>query len=322
MKTALGLIVGFLLVSGIAARAAEAYPTRAITVVVPFAAGGPVDAMARLLAAKISENVTQPVIVENRVGGSGTIGINSVAKSQPDGYTILYTPSTVAVSQALFRALPFDAEKDLAPISEALSFSFVLTARPNLGVKTLPELIALAKAKTGKLNFGTAGPADILQMGMEMLKTLAGIDVVPIPYRGQAPILSALLAGDIDIAFLSPQIAFAPIESGRLVALGVTGTKRLTALPNLPTIAEAGVTGYDITGWQGAFAPAATPRAVVERLSAAVRHAVNLPDVRKIIESSGNEAVGSTSEELRATLSGDVARFKKLMQDANIPYQD
>lgn len=322
MNVMLVTILGFLAMTGVSAQASEAYPTRTITMIVPFSAGGPIDAMARLLAARISENVGQAVIVENRVGAGGLVGINAAAKAAPDGHTILYTPNTLAVSQAIYKTLAFDAEKDFAPISETLSFSFVLVARPGLNVTTLPAFLALAKAKPGKLNFGTAGPADILQMGMEMLKIQSGIDVVAIPYRGQAPILSALLGGEIDAAFLSPQIALAPIQDGQLIALALTGTNRSPLFPRVPTIAESGVPGYDLTGWQGALVPAATPREIVARLNAEIVRAIKLPDVGRLVATSGNEAVGGTSDDFRTLISADVARFKKLVRDAQIPKQD
>lgn len=301
---------------------AQPYPSRAVTIVTPFAPGGPVDTMARVFAAKLSESMGQAVIVENRAGGGGTIGMNSVAKAQPDGYTILYTPNSIAINPALYRKLPFDAETDLAPISQALSTTLVVATHPKLGIGTVQELVALAKAQPGKLNFGSSGVGDPLQLAVEMLKTSTGIDMLAIPYKGQGPMFAALLGGEVDLAVVSLQGALAPSRNGQLRILAVTGPKRSPAIPDVPTVAESGVPGYDISSWHGFFAPAGTSRDITMRLSKEVHRAAHLPDVRKRVESTGNEVVGSTPEEFAAKFRSDVARFKKIVQDARIPYQD
>ncbi|MGE5640682.1 MAG: tripartite tricarboxylate transporter substrate binding protein [Clostridia bacterium] len=301
---------------------AQPYPSRPITLVSPFAPGGAVDAMARVLAAKLAASMGQPVVVENRAGAGGAIGMGSVARAQPDGYTLLYTPNSIAIGPALYRKLPFDAEKDFAPVSQVLSSTLVLAAHPKLHVSSLKEFIALAKAQPGKLNFGSSGVADPLQLGMELLKTSAGIDLLAIPYKGQGPMFSALLAGEVDVAIASLQIALAPIRTGGLNVLAVTGSKRSVALPDVPTVAESGFPGFDVSSWHGVFAPAGTPPEIVEHLSKEVAAAVAQPDVRKRVEATGNEVVGSTPDEFSARFHGDVARFKKIVQDAHIPYQD
>jgi tripartite-type tricarboxylate transporter receptor subunit TctC len=302
--------------------AAQGFPSRTITVVVPFSAGGPVDSMGRLIASKMSESVGQPVIVENRVGAGGAIGMNAVAKAEPDGYTILYSPNSVAINPALYRKLPFNAETDLVPVSQALSTTLVLAANPKLKVASVQDLVALAKAQPGKLNFGSSGVADPLQLGMELLKTSAGIDMLAIPYKGQGPMFSALLAGEVDVAIVSLQGALAPFRNGTLRVLAVAGSKRSDVIPSVPTVAESGVPGFDMSSWHGFFAPAATPREVVSRLQQEIYKAVHLPEVRKRVESTGNEVVGSTPEEFAAKFKSDVARFKKIVHDARIPYQD
>lgn len=301
---------------------AQSYPSRTVTIVTPFAPGGPVDAMARVFAAKLNESMGQAVIVENRAGGGGTLGMNSVAKAEPDGYTLLYTPNSIAINPALYRKLPFDPEKDLAAISQALSTTLVLAAHPKVRISTVPELIALAKAQPGKLNFGSSGVGDPLQLAMEMLKTSTGVDLVAIPYKGQGPMFAALLGGEVEVAVVSLQAALAPSRSGQLRILAVTGSKRSIAIPDVPTVAEAGVPGYDISSWHGFFAPAGTPKEVIARLHREVHRAAHLPDVRQRVEATGNEVVGSTPEEFAAKLRADVARFKKIVQDARIPYQD
>ena len=301
---------------------AQPWPSRPLTVVVPFSPGGAVDALARMLAAKMADSVAQPVVVENRAGAGGTLGMGSVARAQPDGHTVLYTPNSIAIVPALYRKLPFDAEKDLVPVSHFASTTLVLAAHPKVNVGSVKELIALARAQPGKLNFGSSGVADPLQLGMELLKTSAGVDMLAIPYKGQAPMFGALLGGEVDVAIVSLQLALAPIKSGNLRVLAVTSAKRSVALPDVPTVAESGLPGFDISSWHGVFAPAGTPPEVVARLSKEIARIAQLPDVRQRIESTGNEAVGSTPEEFDAKFRADVARFRKIVQDARLPYQD
>jgi tripartite-type tricarboxylate transporter receptor subunit TctC len=310
--------LGFFAANGFA----QGYPNHAITMVVPFSAGGPLDAMARVLASKMADGFAQPVVVENRVGGGGAAGMGSVARAKPDGYTILYTPNSLAIMPALYRKLSFDAEKDLLPVSQFASTTLVMAAHPKVGVSTVNELIALARAKPGKLNFGSSGVADPLQLGMEMLKTMAGIDMLPIPYKGQGPMATALLAGEVDVAIVSLQTSLAPIRSGHLKVLAITGPKRSTALPGVPTVAESGLAGFDLTSWHGVVVPAGTPRDLIDRLYHEIARVAQLPDVRQRMEATGNEAVGSTPEEFDAKFKADVARFRKIVQDARIPSQD
>jgi tripartite-type tricarboxylate transporter receptor subunit TctC len=298
------------------------FPNKAITLVVPFSAGGPLDALARVMASKLADGIAQPVVVENRVGGGGAVGMGSVARAKPDGYTILYTPNSLAIAPALYKKLGFDPEKDLVPVTQFASTTLVLAAHPKINVSTVPELIALAKANPGKLNFGSSGVADPLQLGIEMLKTMAGIDMLPIPYKGQGPMFTALLGGEVDVAIVSLQTALSPIKAGHIRVLAITGSKRSTALPGVPTVAEAGLPGYDLTSWHGVFAPAGTPRDVVEKLQREIAKVANLPEVRQRVEATGNETVGSAPEEFEVKFKTDVARFKKIVQDARLPMQD
>ena len=322
MKTLRILTLALLAVVLSASVFAQQYPARTITIVTPFSPGGPVDTMARVFAGKLNESMGQPVIVDNRAGAGGAIGMNSVAKAAPDGYTLLYSPNSIAIFPALYRKLPFNAEKDLVPVSQALSTTLVIAAHPKLKVATVQELVALAKSQPGKLNFGSSGVADPLQLGMEMLKTSSGIDMLAIPYKGQGPMFTALLGGEVDVAVVSLQAALAPARAGQLRLLAVTGAKRSVAIPDVPTVAESGVPGYEISSWHGFFAPAGTPREIVMRVQREVARAVQLPDVRQRVESTGNEVVGSTPEEFDAKFRADVARFKKIVQDARIPPQD
>jgi len=236
--------------------------------------------------------------------------MGSVARAKPDGYTILYTPNSLAIMPALYKKLSFDAEKDLVPVSQFASTTLVMAAHPKVGVSTVNELIALARAKPGNLNFGSSGVADPLQLGMEMLKTMAGIDMLPIPYKGQGPMATALLAGEVDVAIVSLQTSLASIRSGHLNVLAITGLKRSAALPGVPTVAESGLAGFDLTSWHGVFVPPGTPRDVIDRLQHEIARIAQFPDVRQRMEATGNEAIGSTPEEFDA-------KFK-----ARIPSQD
>jgi len=301
---------------------AQAFPARQVVMVVPFAAGGPVDAMARLVGPKMAEGLGQPVVIENRAGASGFVGMASVAGAPADGYTILYTPISLAIGPALYRKLSFDAEKDLAPVSQTVATTLVLAAHPKTGLKSVKELVARAKAQPGKLNFGSSGVADPLQLAMEMLKTSAGIDMLAIPYKGQGPMFQALLAGEVDVAVVSLQSALSQFKSGRLQPLAVTARRRSVALPDVPTVEETGYPGYEMVSWHGIFAPAGTPKDVVARLQREAARAVHTDEVRQRVESTGNEVVGSTPEEFDARFRADVARFKKIVKDAGLPFQD
>ncbi|HEX2565319.1 MAG TPA: tripartite tricarboxylate transporter substrate binding protein [Burkholderiales bacterium] len=301
---------------------AQEYPTRNVIMVVPFAAGGPVDAMARLIGPKMAEGLGQPVVIENRAGASGFLGMGSVAHAAPDGYTILYSPISIAIAPALYRKLSFDAEKDLVPVSQIVSTTLVLAANPKANVQTVKDLVARAKAEPGKLNFGSSGVADPLQLGMEMLKTMTGTDMLPIPYKGQGPMFQALLAGEVDVAIVSMQSALSQFKNGRLKPLAITAAKRSRALPDLPTMEENGLAGYDLTSWHGLFAPAGTPREIIARLQREAARAVQTAEVKQRVESTGNEVVGSTPSEFDAKYRADIARFKQIVKDAKLPFQD
>jgi len=302
--------------------AAQTYPTRAITIVVPFSAGGAVDFMARLIASKMSEAVEHPVIVDNRAGAGGVIGMNSVAKAAPDGYTILYTPNSIAIGPALFRKLPFDPVKDLAPVTLATNTALMLAVHPKVPANTVQELIALARSKPGGLNFGSSGVADPLQLTVELLQTSTGISMVPIPYKGQAPMLTALLAGQVDLAVMSLALGLPHARGGTLRVLAMTGARRSPELPDVPTVAESGLPGFEASSWHGMFVPAGTPRDIVNRIQRETAKILNAPEARERITALGSEIVASTPEEFEARFKSDVAKFKMIVKNANIPFQD
>jgi tripartite-type tricarboxylate transporter receptor subunit TctC len=301
---------------------ADTYPARPITLVVPFSAGGAVDANARTLAVKLGERLKESVIVENRAGAGGAVGMSSVARARPDGYTVLYTPNSIAIAPALFRKLPFDVERDLVPVVQTLETNFVIVAAKKARLNSLQDLIMTAKASPGKLNFGSSGVADPLQLGMEMLKSRAGIDMVAVPYKGQAPMFHALLAGDLDVCIASFQMSLPSIMAGTAVPLALTGSRRSALLPGVPTVAESGYPGFEIAGWHGMFVPAGTPQAIIDRLQAEMAAVLRMPDVRQGIEAIGNEIVGGTAAEFHARMNREVALYKGIVKEAKIPFQD
>jgi tripartite-type tricarboxylate transporter receptor subunit TctC len=259
---------------------ADTYPSRPIRIVVPFAAGGAVDTVGRLVATKMADQLGQPVFIENRTGAGGNIGADAVAKSPPDGYSLLLTTSGHAITPALYRTVPYDAVKDFMPVSQVLATTFVLVASPKLPVQSIADVIALAKAKPGSLNYGSSGLGAPLHLAMEVFKHSAGIDVVHVPYRGDAPVNAALVTGEVQLAIVPQSTGLPFIRSGSIHALGVTGTKRSPVLPDVPTIAEAGVTGLEVRSWNGLFAPAGTPRDVIFTLQKAVAASLATPEVR------------------------------------------
>jgi tripartite-type tricarboxylate transporter receptor subunit TctC len=311
-------------VIGLHARSAsaQAYPSKPVRIIVPFAAGGAVDVLARLLASKLSESFHQPVIVENRPGAGGNLGADLVAKSPPDGYTILLTPNGQAISPSLYRNLPYDGRNDLAPVTQIVASNLILVASPKAPVTSVKELIALAKAKPGILNYGSSGIGNPLHLTMEMFKHAAGVDIVPIPYKSDAEINNALMSGDVQVAVVPLATARALIESGRIRALAVTGARRSDVVPDVPTVAEAGVADFASASWQGFFVAAKTPHDVVARIQDETAKVLHLPDVRQRMKSFAYEPVGSTPEEFSTYFKAEIDKFAKVVQDAHIPMQD
>jgi tripartite-type tricarboxylate transporter receptor subunit TctC len=301
---------------------AQTYPTGPVRIVVPFAAGGAIDTVARLIGQKLSESLKQPVVIENRPGAGGNVGTDAVAKSAPDGYTLLLTTNGHAISPSLYRKLPYDPIKDFAPVTQLHASTLVLVAGKKLAAQSLMEMIALAKSKPGSLSYGSTGVGNPLHLTMEMLKQQAGIDLVAVPYRGDAPLLTALTAGEIDVAVTPLPTTRPHIEAGNLRALGVAGAARNPAIPNVPTIAEQGVAGFDSTSWHGFFVPAQTPREIVLRLYEDSKKVLEAPDVRERLANLGIQPVGSAPDAFAALLKRDIERFAEVVKKAQIPQQD
>jgi tripartite-type tricarboxylate transporter receptor subunit TctC len=304
------------------AASAQTYPNKPIRIIVPFAAGGTVDQLARIVGAKLSEAVGQSVVIENRAGVGGNAGAEAVAKAAPDGYTILQNTNGQAIAPALYRSLPFDTAKDFIPVTQLVASQLMLVASPKLEAKTTGELIALAKAKPGSLNYGMTGIGNPLHLTMEMLKTATGIELQAIPYRGDAPLNTALIAGEVHLAVVPVATAKPNVEAGLIRALAVAGAKRIRTLPEVPTIAESGVPGFESSSWQGLFVPANTPKDVVLTIQREVAKILNTREVRERLEATGNEVIGSTPEEFDAKFKADLAKFAKVVKDARIAAQD
>ena len=300
----------------------QSYPSRSIRVVVPFPAGGGVDTMARILGNKLSERVGQPVLIEHRPGAGGNLGADAVAKAPPDGYTVLLTINALAISPALYRTLPFDPLKAFEPVTHVAASQFVLVGSQKMPAATVQEVIALARAKPGSMNYGSSGVGAPLHLLAEMFKHAAGLDIAHIPYRGDAPMLTALLSGDVQIAFMPQGTAVPQVQNGQVRGLSITGRKRSTALPELPTLLEAGVKGMEDGTWYGLFVPAGTPRDIVARLQTEVAEVLKSPDVVERLRSSGNEPVGSTPQQFDALFKADIVKFEKIIADAKIPRLD
>ena len=300
---------------------AQPYPSKPIRVIVPFAAGGAVDQLARVVGARLQESLGQPVVIENRAGAGGTTATNEVAKSAPDGYTILQNTNGQAISPAIYKSLPFDTMRDFIPVTQLVATSTVLVAHPKLLARTARELVALAKAKPGGLNYGMTGVGNSLHLTMEMFKRAAGIDIQAIPYRGDAPLNTALVAGEVDVAVV-PLAAIVPhVQSGAIRALAVSSAQRSALMPDVPTLSEDAVPGFEASGWQGWFVPAKTPPEVVALIHREVAKIVGDPAMAKRLLAMGNEPVGSSPDVFAAKFRDDVARFAKVIKEAGIPLQ-
>jgi tripartite-type tricarboxylate transporter receptor subunit TctC len=300
---------------------AQGYPNKPIRILVPFVAGGAVDTLARLVGSKLSEQMGQPVVVENRAGAGGNLAPDALSKSAPDGYTVLLTTNGLAISPSLYRKLPFDVQKDFVAVTQVVASQLVIVATPKLPANSIAELVALAKAKPGGLNYGSTGIGNPLHLTMEMLKSATGISIQAVPYRGDAPLNAALIAGEVDVAVVPMSTVLSHVASGTIKALAIGGAKRSPALPNVPTVAET-IPGFESTSWQGLFVPAGTPRDIVLTIQRETAKALKLPDVVARLKTGGNEGVGSTPEEFDALFRADIVKFAKIIKDANIPTQD
>jgi len=316
------LFAAFLLLTlvctGAAAQAQAPYPLKPVRFIVPSAAGGGTDIIARALAQKLSESLGQQFVVDNRPGAGQMIGIELAARSAADGHTILMAASTLAINPVMYKKVPYDALRDFATITQAASLPNVLVVHPSLPVKSLAELIAYAKQRPGQVNFASAGIGTSPQMSVELLKSMAGIDMVHIPYKGTSPGVVDLLAGQVSVMAPNLLTALPHIKAGKLRALAVTSAKRSEGLPDVPTIAESGLQGYDSTQWYGVLAPAGTSRQIVARLHDEIVRALRTPEVMQRLAADGAEPVGSSPEEFAAFIKSEIDKWARVANAAGI----
>ena len=301
-----------------AAGAGAQYPAKPIRLIVTYPPGGGADTMARIIAPKLAERLGQQVVVENKAGASGQIGADLVAKSAADGYTILLDATAYSVNPSLYPKLPYDPQKDFAPITILVRVPNILVVTPGFAPKSVQELIALAKAKPGQLSYASSGNGSAQHLAAELFKVGAGVDIVHIPYKGGAPAIADVMGGQVPMFFGNMSSALPHAKSGRVRALAVTGSKRSAIVPELPTIAESGVPGYEVYEWNGVFAPAGTPAAVINRLQSEIARIVHLPDVSEKLAALGAEAVANTPQEAAVFVKAEIAKWAAVVKQANI----
>ncbi len=320
-KTIATLSGAVLLLAGAPAFAADGYPSRPIRVVVPQSAGGSTDVAARVLTDRLAEVLKQNIVVDNRPGAGSLNGTDTVAKSAPDGYTLLIIAASLTITPALQTNLPFDPVRDFAPITQIVDLPHVITVHPNLPAKSVGELVALLKAKPGQIAAGFSGIGTSTHLAIELFQYMTQTKMLLVPYKGGSPAMTALLGGEVQVNFATSSTGIPHIRSGKLRGLAVTSAKRSTAIPELPTVAEAGIKGYQHASWVGMLAPARTPKPVIDRLHAESVKILSRDDIRKSFLRQGMEAEGNTPQEFAAAISREVNQWLKLVKVAGIKAQ-
>ncbi len=306
----LSMLVAGLGVLATATGQAQTYPTRAITLIVPFPAGGTTDILGRFVGQALSAAWNQPVVVENRGGAGGNIGAAAVAKAAPDGYTLLVgTVGTHAINASLYTKMPYDTLKDFAPVTQIASVPNMLVVTPSLPVGSVTELIAYAKANPGKLNMASSGNGTSIHLSGELFKVMTGVDMVHVPYKGSAPALNDLMGGQVQLMFDNMPSALPQVKGGTLKALAVTTATRSPAMPDLPTVAEAGVPGFEASSWFGVFAPAGTPKEIVAKLQTEIARILKSPEMTERLAQQGAVAVGNTPDEFGAYVQSELVKW-------------
>ena len=300
----------------------DEYPSRTITLLCPFPAGGGTDILARLLAQELQDKLKRPVVVDNRVGGGTQLAANATAKSQPDGYTLFLAPiTTLAIGPSVFKKLPYDTVKDFAPVGLVGSAQFALIANPNLGAPTLPDLIKLIKSKNGEMSYGTSGSSTPHHLFMEMFLKMIGAKAQHVPYRGSVPAMTDVITGQIPMMMVDLAVAMGAIQEGKVKAYGVTSANRVKAMPDLPTIAEAGLPGFAATGWFSVVAAAGTPRPIVDKLNGVMMNYLKRPDAQDRLNALAITPLTSTPEELEKFIPAEIAKWATVVKDAGIEPQ-
>ncbi len=297
--------------------AAQTYPAKPIRVIVPFAAGGPTDILARAIGQKLTESWSEPVVVDNRGGASGNIGAEAVAKAAPDGYTLLLASAGIlTINPSLYSHLPFDVQRDFSPITLAASITNVLVVHPSLPVKSVKDLIRFAAARPGQLMYASAGSGSASHLAMELFKEMAHVEIVHVPYKGATPGVADLLGGHVHRMLIGLPAALPQVRAHKLTALGVSSLRRSPVAPDLPTIAESGLPGFDVVNWLGLLAPAGTPRTILVRLDDEIRKILRQPGTRERLIEQGFDPIGSTPDEFAAYMEAETAKWARVVKRA------
>ncbi|SSW64928.1 Bug family tripartite tricarboxylate transporter substrate binding protein [Achromobacter agilis] len=307
-----------ILALGSAASAQAAWPERPVTMVVPFPPGGPTDLVARVLAKQLTDQLGQTVVVENKGGANGNIGMQYAAAAKPDGYTVLYNTSSIALSPNLYRSLAFDPVKDFAPVSSTAVIPLVLLVHPSVPAKDTQAFVQYARQHPGKLSYGSAGAGNVTHLGALLLLRSLEIDAVHVPYRGSAPAMTDLVGGQVQVMTNTLNDSLGFIREGKLRALAVTSSARSGQLPDVPTVAETAVPGFEMGAWQGVVVPAGTPEPVIEKLNAEIRRALQSPEMQKQLKAQGAQALGSTPQEYAAYIKSEISRWGEVVKAANV----
>lgn len=299
--------------------AQDPYPTRPIRMMVPFSPGGASDTAARVVGQQLAPRLGQQIVIENRPGAGGVIGTEMAARATPDGYSLLMGSNTeIVINPNLYKKLPYNTQRDFAPVSMVADTPLILVVHPSVPAKSVQELIALAKAKPGVLNYASSGNGSTVQLASEMFKTMAGVNIRHIPFNGSAPAVIQTIAGETQLVIPAMPAALPQARSGKLRALAVTSAKRVAAAPELPTVAEAGVPGYEISIWNGLLAPAGTPKPVLDRLHVELLKVLAMPEVKQSFSNIGAEVVTSTPAQFAAFIKSDLAKYAKVVKDADV----
>jgi len=311
-----GLAIGMMLVC--ADCVAQTFPARAIRVIVPFAPGGGTDILIRTVSPKLSEALGQQLVIDNRAGGGSTIGSELAAKAPPDGYTLLMVDTSFTTNPSLYSKLPYDSARDFAPVSLMAAAPVILIVHPSVPVKTVKEFVALAKSKPGQLNFASGGPGSSTHLGGELLKLVAGIDLVHIPYKGTGPAVADVLGGQVVMMFAGISSVKQHVAVGRLRAIAVTGQKRSPAMPEVPTFIESGLRGVDSGTYWGCLAPAATPKDIVNKLSTTIANVLKMGDIEKRLSDLGFDAIGGTPDQFATIIRSETEKWARVIKSAHV----
>lgn len=312
------LVLAGAVIASTSAAIAEDYPSRPVKIIVPFGAGGPTDVYTRAIAEELRKSLHQPFVMENRPGAGTTIGTDVVAKSQPDGYTLLMVSGTQTVNETLYAHKPYQLMRDLVPIAPLIDTDLVLVVHPSVPAKSLGELLALARAKPGTLNYGSSGPGSNYHMAGELLKNLTGVDIVHVPYKGSTGARNDILSGQIQILFDSVPTMAPQIKAGMVRALGTSGRSRSAILPDVPTMAEAGVPGFNATLWVGFMAPAGTPKPIIDKLHGEITRILRRPDIKQAWEKTGATPIVMTQPEFKGFMEAQVAKWAEVIKTNRI----